>query len=153
VFANSLGTDLRIWDDVVARLPTSLRTVRYDMRGHGLTPASGPPYSIQQLAGDLGRLIDALQAPRVTMCGISVGGQVALRTARDRPHQVHGLILCDTSYRVGTTAMWDQRIAAVTEHGLPAIADVVISRWFSAAYRSAHADEVEGYRCMLERCT
>src|SRR5689334_19354006 len=113
IFANSLGTDLRIWDEVVARLPPSVRAVRYDMRGHGLTPPSEPPYSIAQLAHDLEALIDWLEAPRATICGISVGGQVALQSAHDRPRQVQGLVLCDTSYRVGTREMWNQRIATV----------------------------------------
>jgi 3-oxoadipate enol-lactonase len=36
VFSNSLGTDLRLWDGVIERLPKSLRLIRYDKRGHGL---------------------------------------------------------------------------------------------------------------------
>jgi 3-oxoadipate enol-lactonase len=153
IFANSLGTDLRIWDEVVKPLTGSLRTIRYDMRGHGLTPAPEPPYSIGQLAEDLERLIDALQISRATICGISVGGQVALQVAHDRPHQVHGLILCDTSYRIGAPDMWRQRMAAVMEGGMPAISDAVIARWFSETYRVSKLDEAAGYRYMLERCT
>lgn len=153
IFANSLGTDLRIWDDVVKPLTGSLRVIRYDMRGHGLTSAPEPPYSIGHLAEDLERLIDALQIPRVTICGISVGGQVALQVAQDRPHQVQGLILCDTSYRIGTPDMWRQRMATVREKGMPAVSDAVISRWFSETYRSLKPDEAAGYQYMLERCT
>ena len=33
VFANSLGTDFRLWDQVIARLPSGLRLLRYDKRG------------------------------------------------------------------------------------------------------------------------
>jgi 3-oxoadipate enol-lactonase len=39
VFANSLGTDLRLWDDVLPLLPPGLRIIRYDKRGHGCRPA------------------------------------------------------------------------------------------------------------------
>jgi pimeloyl-ACP methyl ester carboxylesterase len=49
--------------------------------------------------------------------------------------------------------MWNQRIAAVTEHGIGAISDAVVARWFSAHYRSLQPDQVAGYRYMLERCT
>jgi 3-oxoadipate enol-lactonase len=153
IFVNSLGTELGIWDEVVAPLAGSLRTIRYDMRGHGLTPAPEPPYSIGHLAEDLELLIDALQIPRMTICGISVGGQVALQVAQDRPRQVQGLILCDTSYRIGTHDMWTQRMAAVTEGGMRAISDAAISRWFSESYRSVRPDAAAGYRYMLERCT
>ena len=61
IFANSLGTDLRIWDEVVRPLTGHCASIRYDMRGHGLTPAPEPPYSIGHLATDLEQLIDALQ--------------------------------------------------------------------------------------------
>ena len=37
VFANSLGTDLRLWDKVIPLLPQNLRLIRYDKRGHGLS--------------------------------------------------------------------------------------------------------------------
>ena len=33
VFANSLGTDLRLWDQVIALLPKGLRYITYDKRG------------------------------------------------------------------------------------------------------------------------
>ncbi len=42
VFANSLGTDLRLWDSLLPHLPTGLRYVRYDKRGHGLSDLGGP---------------------------------------------------------------------------------------------------------------
>ncbi len=37
VFANSLGTDYRLWDKVLPLLPEGLRFIRYDKRGHGLS--------------------------------------------------------------------------------------------------------------------
>jgi 3-oxoadipate enol-lactonase len=153
IFANSLGTDLRIWDEVVGSLGGALRVIRYDMRGHGLTSPAAPPYSIADLAADLERLIDALEIRRATICGVSVGGQVALQVAHDRPDEVLGLILCDTSFRIGTREMWNQRIAAVAGDGMTAISDAVVGRWFSAQYRSLEPDQVAGYRYMLERCT
>jgi 3-oxoadipate enol-lactonase len=153
VFLNSLGTDLRIWDGVVERLNGSTRTVRYDMRGHGLTTAATPPYSISDLASDLERIIAALQLSHVTLCGISVGGMVATQVAADRPGQIASLVLCDTGCRIGPADMWTQRIAVVTDRGLTAIADAAIVRWFSERFRAEQPDEAQGYRNMLERCT
>jgi len=37
MFSNSLGTDLRVWDELIPHLPQGLRLVRYDKRGHGLS--------------------------------------------------------------------------------------------------------------------
>ena len=49
VFANSLGTDLRLWDAVLPLLPPGLRLIRYDKRGHGLTDATPAPYGMGTL--------------------------------------------------------------------------------------------------------
>ena len=48
VFANSLGTDLRLWDALIPHLPDGLRLVRYDKRGHGLSEETPGPCSIEQ---------------------------------------------------------------------------------------------------------
>ncbi|MDE3079103.1 MAG: 3-oxoadipate enol-lactonase, partial [Paracoccaceae bacterium] len=60
VFANSLGTDLRLWDKVVPLLPKGLRLIRYDKRGHGLSDCPAGPYSMGALVRDAERLMDAL---------------------------------------------------------------------------------------------
>jgi len=153
ILVHSLGTSLRVWDAVVAPVTGSLRVVRYDIRGHGLTPPTDPSYSVQELARDLERLMDALQIQRATLCGISIGGQIALQAAHTRPEQVEGLILCDTSYRIGTSEMWAQRITAVTEGGLPAISADVVGRWLTERYQKANPDATAGCCYMLERCT
>ena len=53
VFSNSLGTDFRIWDKVIARLPDSFRVMKYDKRGHGLSELSPAPYRMETLVGDV----------------------------------------------------------------------------------------------------
>jgi len=51
VFSNSLGTDLRIWDEVIAALPPTWTILCYDKRGHGLTSGGGVS-SISALSSD-----------------------------------------------------------------------------------------------------
>ena len=61
VFANSLGTDLRLWDKLIARLPAAgYRYIRFDKRGHGLSACPDGPYSISDLTEDTSALIDHL---------------------------------------------------------------------------------------------
>jgi 3-oxoadipate enol-lactonase len=153
VFVHSLGTDLRIWDEVVKPLTASFSVVRYDLRGHGLTPAQASPCAIADLAGDLERLIDMFRVPRVTICGISVGGQIALQVARNRPHEIERLILCDTACRIGSADLWEQRIAAVTSGGIAPISESVVSRWLTERYRTERPEDAAGYKYLLERCT
>lgn len=153
VIANSLGTDLRIWDGVVSALGSTARIVRYDMRGHGLTEIGSALYTIPELARDLEAILDALDVREAVVCGISVGGLVAMQLADTRRDLVHGLALCDTGYRIGAAEMWNQRIAAVNDRGIAAISAAVIERWFSQKFRDREPNAVAGYRCMLERTT
>jgi 3-oxoadipate enol-lactonase len=149
VFVNSLGTDLRIWDDVIDRLPADYPVLTYDKSGHGLT-ASGA-VTIADFAADLADLMDALGLDNALICGVSVGGMIAQALAATRPDLVAGLVLCNTGFRIGTAESWSERIAALDEAGLDGMADGILERWFSPRFRSDAPDMLAGYRMMLTR--
>lgn len=151
VFANSLGTDLRIWDDVAAHFAGAFRILRYDLRGHGLSEAPPGPYSIDDHVGDLGALLDGRGISGAMLVGVSVGGMIALRLAGQRADLIRALALCDTAHKIGTSGTWDARIAAIREGGMGAVADAVLERWFSAEFRRTRSVELVGYRNMLAR--
>ena len=148
VFSNSLGTDLRIWDAVIDRLPRDLGVVTYDMRGHGLSGVTPGPSALARHVDDLRGLLDHLGLDRVVICGLSMGGLIAQAFAASDPDRVDGLMLCDTAPVIGTREGWDARIAAVTSGGLAAIAETVLARWFTEDYR-ANAAAFPLYRTML----
>jgi 3-oxoadipate enol-lactonase len=149
VFINSLGSDLRIWDDVVSRLQCS--SLRYDKRGHGLSDAPTGPYSIADHAKDLHGLLEHLNLERVVIVGISVGGQIALEFASCFPECVAGAVFCDTGMKIGTAELWNARIEAVRDHGLERVSEAIMQRWFGPDFRRDQAATVRGYQNMLER--
>jgi 3-oxoadipate enol-lactonase len=151
VFANSLGSDLRIWDEVVARLAGDFRVVRYDFRGHGLTEAGKAPYSAEDLAGDLIGLLDALDIPDATICGVSVGGIIAQAAALNHPKRLRAIVHCDTGARIGSTESWQQRIDKVNADGVESLVEMTMERWFSARFRERRAADVRGYSIMLRQ--
>ena len=151
VFVNSLGTDFRIWRDVVIRLAGDVAILLHDMRGHGLSETGATPYSIDMLATDLAALLNHVGATRATVCGVSVGGMIAQQLAADRPDLVESLVLCDTLGKIGDAQMWDARIAAIGDGGIAAISGSTLERWFTPAFRDAANAEFAGYRTMLER--
>ncbi|MEO1677178.1 MAG: 3-oxoadipate enol-lactonase [Pseudomonadota bacterium] len=139
VFANSLGTDLRLWDDLLPRLPAGLRLVRFDKRGHGLSSVPPGPYSAEDLAGDAAALLDALGIRSCVFVGLSIGGLIAQCLATSRPDLVSALVLSNTAARLGSTELWQARIADIKAHGLAGIADDVMERWFAPAFRQTAA--------------
>ena len=151
VFANSLGTDLRIWNGVLARLGGRIQSICYDKRGHGLSDAPPAPYTLDNHIDDLAGLLDHLRVERAIVCGVSVGGMIALGLAARRPEMVRGLILCDTAHKIGSDDMWNQRIDQIRRSGIESIADSIIERWFSESFRRAVPEAVAGWRNMLVR--
>lgn len=150
VFVNSLGTDFRIWDDVVTAFPDH-RVIRYDKRGHGLSDAPPAPYAIDDHVSDLAALLDHLEVNRAALVGLSVGGLIVTRIASARPESVSALVLCDTAHKIGTDELWNQRIAAVQQGGIAAVSDIVLQRWFSERFRNTETARFRVYRNMLER--
>lgn len=151
VFINSLGTDLRIWDRVVDRLSDRVSILRYDKRGHGLSDTTEAPYSIDDHVRDLAALLAYLEVTKALICGISVGGMIALGMANKKPEVVRGLILSDTAHKIGSIDLWNQRIEQVQKNGIAAIAGSVVERWFSKEFRQINAEEVAGWRNLLIR--
>lgn len=148
---NSLGTDARIWDDVIALLGTDYRVLSYDKRGHGLSTAPEGDYTLDDHVGDLVGLLNHLGLDRLALAGISVGGLIGQRFALRYPDRLNALVLCDTAPKVGDAAMWNGRIDAVRRNGMASIAEAVMLRWFTETFRRDRADELAGWQTMFER--
>lgn len=151
VFINSLGTDYRIWDDVMARLGDGYAYVLHDKRGHGLSDTGVTPYTMDDHVDDLEVLLDHLAVQGATIWGLSVGGLIAQRLYDRRPDLVGALVLSNTAHKIGTPAAWNERIAKVEHDGLPSMVDGIMERWFTADFRKLDNAAYLGARNMLAR--
>lgn len=101
VLLAGFGLDHEVWDGTVtALLGAGLRAVAVDLRGTGRSdkPASG--YGIDDLAGDVDAVLEAMDLADVRLVGYSFGGQVALRLASTRPDRLSRLLLlCSNGVR------------------------------------------------------
>lgn len=151
VFINSLGTDLRIWDEVVSHFSDRCRIVRYDKRGHGLSDCPPSPYTIRDLTKDLAGLLDYLDIPQSILVGISVGGMIAMDYAASWPERVMKLVLCDTAAAIGPPQLWTERINAIRDRGMGFLGEIMPTRWFTDSFFEESASAVRGYTNMLTR--
>jgi 3-oxoadipate enol-lactonase len=151
VFINSLGSDFRIWQDVVPAFTDRFQVILYDKRGHGLSDAPPAPYMIDHHTDDLLALLDRLKIDKAALIGLSVGGMIGQRIAARAPERVQALTLCCTAAKIGTPELWAERIAAVENGGLEPITDNVLQRWFTPLFRETQKDVVVGWRNMLVR--
>ena len=106
VLTDGIGCDGFAWRYLAPRLSERHRIVHWHFRGHG---RSGPPadpqrLSIEDLAGDLRRVLEELEVERPVIAAHSMGVQVALEYHRQHPGQVAALVLmCGTFGRITTT--------------------------------------------------
>lgn len=149
VFANSLGTDLRLWDKVLPLLPAGLRTIRYDKRGHGLSALGGGD-RLDDHAEDAIAVIETVAQGPVIFVGLSIGGLIAQRVAELRPDLIRAMVLSNTAAKLGTAESWQARIDSIRAGGLDSIADAVMERWFGPAFRAT--PDCALWRAMLTRC-
>jgi 3-oxoadipate enol-lactonase len=149
VFANSLGTDMRLWDQILPLLPSGLRIIRFDKRGHGLSECPAAPYAMEDLVSDAEALLDGLGISDCVFVGLSIGGMIGQGLAARRPDLIRALVLSNTAAKMGDAAMWQARIDAIRAGGIEALADAVMERWFSPAFLAR--PELTAWRNMLTR--
>ncbi len=87
--------DRRMWDPQFTSLARSYRVIRYDVRGHGLSPS--PPISYYDFE-DLSALLTHLGVESAHICGLSMGGRIAIDFAVAHPEMTRSLIAVGPAY-------------------------------------------------------
>ena len=146
---NSLGSTNDLWSQQVAAWSSHFRVIRYDMRGHGQSPAPDGEYSLADLGADAIRVLDSVGVAQAHVCGISIGGLTTMWLGINRPERVGRLVIANTAARVGTRERWTERAAKVRAEGLGPIADLNMTTWFSEAFRAAQPAVIEKFHRMV----
>jgi len=149
VLANSIGSNLSLWNRILPALESEFKVLRYDMSGHGMSSVPPGPYSLEQLGRDLLFLLNSLGMKRVNVCGLSLGGMVAMWLGIHAPERVNRMVLANTGARIGAPRMWEERMETVRRGDMGVLADTMLARWFTPSYREAHPDEMKIARDMV----
>jgi 3-oxoadipate enol-lactonase len=147
VLIHALGTNLTLWDHLIALLPPGLRILRIDLRGHGQSDVPAPPYAMGTLVRDVERLMDHFALKDAVVLGVSLGGLVAQGLAVKRLDLVRALILSNTAAKIGSPALWQARIAEISQTGLEPYATGAMERMFGRNWRDEPG--MPGVRAML----
>ncbi|MBO1413530.1 3-oxoadipate enol-lactonase [Streptomyces sp. FH025] len=138
VLGPSLGTSLSVWDAQLPALARHHRVVRFDLPGHGGTPADVLPGHRAATVADLADLVlalaDHLGVRRFGYAGVSLGGAIGAHLAAHHPERVTALALVCSSARFGPAADWRERAELVLAEGTEALAATVPARWFTPAF-------------------
>ena len=96
VFLHGFPFDKSMWQEQLDFLKTTHRVIACDIRGFGKSIDEESHLSMDLFANDLILFIDKLGLEKIILCGLSMGGFVALNVMKRFPSRLEALILCDT---------------------------------------------------------
>ena len=148
VVSHSLACSMVMWRPQLEMLESRFRVLRYDTRGHGGSEAPQGSYTLEELVDDAIGILDGLDIERVHWVGLSMGGMIGQGLALSHPGRLESLVLADTAAIIPGAAqpVWQERIDAVHNGGMPAVAESTLERWFTPNYLKQNPPEIEQIR-------
>jgi 3-oxoadipate enol-lactonase len=96
LFLHGFPFSKSLWDPQVAALSPTHRCLAPDLAGFGDSEACEGICRMEDYAADALALLDHAGVDRAVVCGLSMGGYVALALAAAAPERLRGLVLADT---------------------------------------------------------
>jgi 3-oxoadipate enol-lactonase len=152
VFIHGFPFSQDIWRPQVDALKGVYRLVTYDNRGHGQTSVGDGQYLIEFFVDDLIALLDHLKISKAILCGLSMGGYIALRTVERNPDRVHALVLCDTRSEADPNEGKLKRAATikvVKEKGVPVFVEGFLPLIFTKGNIADRISAIETIRQLM----
>jgi 3-oxoadipate enol-lactonase len=109
IFLHGFPFSKAMWKDQLEFLKPSFRLIAIDIRGFGKSFDENTPLNIDLFANDLIQFMDKLKIEKAIICGLSMGGFIALNAQRRFPNRIEALILCDTQCIADSAEMVEKR--------------------------------------------
>ncbi|MBA3664927.1 MAG: alpha/beta fold hydrolase [Bacteroidetes bacterium] len=152
IFIHGFPFNKNIWSLQLELLKSNYRVIAYDIRGHGRSGSGDSPLSIDLFVDDLLHFIDGLELDKVLVCGLSLGGYIALNAIQKYPERFNALILCSTQCPADSEKVREGRekkAELVVNKGIEAYADESIRSLFAPTSFTARKEEVRSVRKMI----
>lgn len=141
-----------LWDEQVEALSSRHRVIAPDLRGFGESDAAPGTATMNLMARDLALLLNHLGIVRAAVCGLSMGGYVALALYKQLPSRIRALVLADTRAQPDTEdakqTRFQQAEKALSE-GMAGIADGMLPKLLTPETVSKHPEVVKRVRDMM----
>ena len=144
LLVHSLTLDSHMWRAQIDALSSRFCVHAVDLHGHGQSGGEAGATTLEAMADDLARLLDALGIDRVGYCGLSIGGMLGMRLALQHPNRVAALALMNTTAEpeLPTKRMLFEHLNQVT---LNRPADdktvrIVLDLMLSPAFQASHPE-------------
>jgi 3-oxoadipate enol-lactonase len=152
IFIHGFPFNGSMWNMQTEALEDNYRIIAYDIRGHGDSEAGNEDFSIELFVKDLLALMDALKLKKTVVCGLSMGGYIALNAIENYPDRFDALILSDTNCIADTSEVKEKRMKAIeniSKNGVDKYADESIKNFFAAESFTTRKKEIAAIREMI----
>lgn len=158
LFLHAFPLNRSMWTGLTTELLNEqrFRLVALDWRGFGESEITSVVSTMELLAEDVAGLMDQLGMQQAVICGLSMGGYVALAFLRKYPQRVRALILADTRPGADSTEAKANReqVARIAEtQGVGVIADMQLPKLLTEDTRRQHPEIVAAVRQMIDAAT
>lgn len=150
-FVTGIANDVTMWDGQVPALESEFRILRFDLRGHGGSQATEPPYSFDMLIDDLLGLWDRLGIERSSLVGLGLGGALAIGLATRHSQRLIKLVpsCCRAKMEPDFAAIWPGFVKTVQQHGMEGMVEPTVQRWFTDDFKAANPEVLDKVRRMI----
>src|SRR6188768_114808 len=152
IFIHGFPLNKSMWNIQVETLKENYRVITYDIRGHGNSDAGIDEFFIELFVIDLLRLMEKLKIEKSILCGLSLGGYIALNAVLKHPDRFDGLILNDTQCIADTPEIKENRcnvIISIKEKGVEQYADEIIKNLFAPESFTKKKNVIDAVREMI----
>ncbi|HEY9170362.1 MAG TPA: alpha/beta fold hydrolase [Lutibacter sp.] len=152
IFIHGFPLNKSLWDKQLKSLKDNYRVIAYDIRGHGNSGLGVIDFSIDLFVNDLLSFMDALKIEKTIICGLSMGGYVALNAIENYPDRFMALILCDTNCIADSSDAKEKRMNTITsikENGVEKLAEDLIPNLFAPESFKTNSEEIAAVKEMI----
>ncbi|SEK94040.1 alpha/beta fold hydrolase [Parapedobacter koreensis] len=156
VFVHGFPFNKNMWIPQLEALPANTVGIAVDVRGHGNSTMGHGFFSVDVFARDLLVFLRKLSITQTVLCGVSMGGYIALRAYQIQPEIFSGLILSDTNSLADDNAAKLKRfdsIQSVLKNGKRAFSIGFVNNVFSPKSLAENQEAVDLIKSCIRRNT
>lgn len=154
IFIHGFPFNKKMWQPQLLALPDHVTGIAVDVRGHGNSTMGHGFFSIDLFAHDLLEFMRKMKLDAAIVCGVSMGGYIALRAHELAPEKFRGLILSDTNSTTDDNEGKLKRfetIKSVLKNGSRAFSLIFSQKVFSSHSLSHNKEAVELIKTSIRR--